>query len=62
MPQADIQLISDSLTVKCELIIFTSKNETVEQLLNRKNDFLKNLNRHINKMGLIREIKNEVVT
>jgi len=56
MPSAEVQLIQNSITVKTELIIFAGKDETAEQLTNRKNDFLRNLNRHISKMGLIREV------
>jgi hypothetical protein len=57
MPSAEVQLIQHSMTVKTELIIFATKGETKEQLDNRKNDFIKNLNRYISKMGVIREVK-----
>ena len=57
MPSAEVQLIQHSMTVKTELIIFATKGETREQLDNRKNDFIKNLNRYISKMGVIREVK-----
>jgi len=63
MPSAEVQLIQNSFTVKCDLIIFAGKDETSEQLANRKDDFIKHLNRHISKMGVIKEVKDvQVVT
>lgn len=56
MPSSEVQLIQDSMTVKCELVIFMTKGETTQQILNRKNDFIKHINRHIARLGLIREV------
>jgi len=63
MPSAEVQLIQNSFSVRCDLIIFATKGETSEQLANRKNDFIKNLNRYISKMGVIKEVQDvQVVT
>ena len=58
MPSAPIQLVQDSFNFDAQVTIFIGKNETEEQIKNRKRDLLVNINRMIKNIGMIVEIRN----
>ncbi len=54
---AEIKLIQHSIKFNTEIVMFLGKEETEEQIANRKRDLLSGINRMIKNLGIIKEVK-----